>query len=636
MIGVAPPDFQFPPRAGLPSQWEFPPEVDFYVPLALTPAEWNDRGPGLLMTIARLKSQTVLEHARADLVGIAARLAQQYPNSNKNESVLPVAIHQQVFGKVQRALLALLGATGFVLLIACMNVANLLLARGANRQKEMAVRAALGASRWRVVRLLLTESLLLATLSGALALLLAIWCVDLLRVIVPENMPRSDEIGIDIRFFGFTLVVSLLTGIIFGLIPAIHGSRTNLTESIKEVGRGSSGGSRSRLGGALVVAEVALALLLLVGAGLMLRSFMRVMSVDPGFDPQNVLTMAIGLQGNKYQGPPQREAFFHQLLERMRALPGVQSAGAVFPPLGFFEFSDGVTIIGRPPADPSEPQLFGPRYVSPDYFKAMKIQLLKGRVFTEADGPDTLPVVVINEAMARRYWPNENPIGWRVTTSVDGRRKQREIVGVVSDVRYTALDMEAKAQMYFPFAQFPYISDRTLVVRTDGNPLDLVPATRSEIQAIDNDQPISFIRTMEEIVGKSVSQRRFNMLLLITLAGLALLLAVVGIYGVMSYSVSQRTHEIGLRMALGAQPSAVRKLVIRRGMALTLIGVVIGLIAAFGLTRLIKTLLFEVSATDPVTFVVIAILLAGVSLMACYLPARRATKVDPIIALKYE
>src|SRR5262245_32669731 len=498
VVGVAPPDFQFPPKAGLPAYFTFPPEVDFYIPLSLTPEQWNDRGSGFLIAIARLKSQIRFEQGRADLIGIAERLAQQYPNSNKNESALIVPIHQQVFGKVQPALLALLGATGFVLLIACVNVANLLLVRGATRQKELAVRAALGAGRWRVIRQLLTESLLLATLAGALALLLAIWCVDLLREIVPDNMPRSDEIGMDVRVFGFTLVVSLLTGIIFGLIPAFQGSRTNLNETLKEGGRSSGGINRNRPGGALVVAEVALALLLLVGAGLMLRSFMRVMSVDPGFDPQNVLTMGIVLQGSKYPGPPQREAFFGQLLERLHALPGVQSVGAVYPPLGYFEFSEGFDIVERPPSATGEPQLFGPRYVSPDYFKTMKIQLLKGRIFTEADGPDTLPVVVINEAMARRYWPNEDPIGWRVTASVDGRRKQREIVGVVRDVRYTALDTEAKAQMYLPFAQFPYISDRTLVVRTDDNPpMDLVPAARREVQTIDKDQPIAYIRTME-------------------------------------------------------------------------------------------------------------------------------------------
>jgi putative ABC transport system permease protein len=635
VVGVAPPDFQFPPRAGMPSQWGFPLEVDFYTPLSLYPQQWNDRVSGYLFAIVRLKSQTMFEQGRADLLGIAERLAQQYPDTNKNESVLVVAIHEQVFGRVQPALLALMGATGFVLLIACVNVANLLLARASFRRKEMAIRAALGAGRWRVLRQLLTESLLLAISAGALALLLAAWGVDLLRMIVPENMPRAGEIGVDVRVFGFTLVISFLTGIIFGLVPALQGSRTDLNEPLKEGGRSSAGGKSNRLGGVLVIAEVALALLLLVGAGLMLRSFIRVMSVDPGFDPQNVLTTVIGLPGSKYP-VPQREAFFGQLLERLRALPGVRSAGAVYPPLGFIEFSDGFDIIGRPRAATDEPNLFAPRYVSTDYFKTMNIRLLKGRVFTEADGPDSVPVVVINEAMARQYWPNENPIGWRLVASVDGRRNQREIIGVVRDVRYTALDMAAKAQIYFPFTQFPFFSDRTLVARTESNPLDIVAGVRGEVRAIDKDLPLSYIRTMDELMGRSVSQRRFNMFLLAMLAGLALLLAAIGIYGVVSYSVAQRTHEIGLRMALGAQPGDVRTLVIRQGMRLTLIGVGIGLIAAFGLTRLINRLLYGVSATDPVTFLAITLLLVAVSLLACYIPARRATKVDPLVALRFE
>jgi putative ABC transport system permease protein len=639
VVGVAPPDFQFPPKASLPAAYEFPPEVNYYIPLALTPGEWSNRGPGFLAAIARLKSQTRFEQAQADMIGIAERLARQYPDSNKNESVRLTPIHQQVVGKTQTAILALMGAVGFVLLIACANVANLLLARAAARQKELAIRAALGAGRWRMIRQLLTESLLLAASSGALALMLAVWIVDLLRTMARDNLPRAGEIGVDARVVGFTLVVSLLTGIIFGLIPALQASRTDLNETLKEGGR-SSGVGGNRLGSLLVASEVALSLLLLVGAGLMLRSFIRLMSVDPGFDPQNALTMAIGLPQSKYQ-PPQRAAFFQQLLDRLRALPGVRSVGAVYPPLGGGEAGAGFSIEGRPPAARGEPRLAAPRWVSLDYFKAMKIQLLKGRVFTEGDSINALPVIIINEAMARQYWPNEDPIGKRVASTDDNfwRDKPlwREIVGVVKDVRYTALDTEARAQMYTPFNQFPPVfSDRTLVARTDGDPMSLVAAVRGEVKAIDKDQPISHIRTMEELVAGSVSQRRFNMLLLAVFAGVALLLAAVGIYGVMSYSVEQRTREIGLRMALGAQTRDVIRLVVGRGMTLTLIGAVIGLIAAFGLTRLIKSLLYGVSATDPVTFLVIAPLLALVAMLACYLPARRATKVDPLVALKAE
>ncbi len=640
VIGVAPPGFQFPPNDSLPAAYQFPREVNFYTPLALTREQWNNRGPAYLTAIARLKSQTGFEQAQAELVGIAERLARQYPESNRNESVRLVAIQQQVVGKIQTALLALLSAVGFVLLIACVNVANLLLARAAARQKEMAIRAALGAGRWRMIRQLLTESLLLAVAAGALGLLLAVWSVDLLRTIVPDNFPRAAEIGVDARVFGFTLVVSLLTGVIFGLIPALRGSRTDLNEPLKEAGRSSGGSSRNRLGGLLVVSEVALALLLLAGAGLMLRSFIRLMSVDPGFDPQNVLTVAIGLPQSKYR-PPQRAAFFQQLLERLRALPGVRSVGAVFPPLGAGEAGAGFSIEGRPPAAPGEPRLAAPRWVSPDYFKAMKIQLLKGRVFTESDSMDTLPVIIINEAMARQYWPNEDPIGRRVSSTDDNLWRDkplwREIVGVVKDVRYTALDTEARAQMYTPFTQVPpFFSGRTLVARTDGDPLSFVAAVRGQVQAIDKDQPISRIHTMEELLARSVSERRFNLLLLATFAGVALLLAAVGIYGVMSYSVEQRRHEIGVRMALGAQPADVLRLLLRQGMKLVAMGVAIGLAAASAMTRLISTLLFSVRATDPVTFGAIALLLTVVALLACYIPARRATKVDPMIALRFE
>jgi putative ABC transport system permease protein len=635
VVGVAPPGFQFPPKAGLPSQFGFMREVDFYTPLALTPGELNDRGRGFLIVIARLKSQTGFEQARAEMVGIAERLARQYPDSNKNESVRLTPIHQQVVGKVQTALLALLGAVGFVLLIACANVANLLLARGAARQKEMVIRAALGAGRGRMIRQLLTESLLLAVLAGALALLLAVWGVDLLRTTLPDTFPRAAGISVDARVFGFTLVVSLLTGIVFGLIPALQGSRTDLNETLKEGGRSSGGGGRNRLGDLLVVSEVALSLLLLAGAGLTLRSFIRLMSVDPGFDPQNALTVAISLPQSKYGGP-QRAAFFQQIIERLRALPGVRSAGAAFPPLGLWENSDGFRIEGRPPAPPGEPQLFASRVVSGDYFKAMKIPLLKGRVFTESDGLNQPPVIIINEAMARQYWPNEDPIGKRLISSSDGWRDWREIVGVVKDVRYAALDKEAKAQMYIPFNHDSGITYRTLVVRADGDPMSLVAAVRSQVQALDRDQPISHIRTLEELVANSVAQRRFIMLTLAILAGVALLLAAVGIYGVTSYSVEQRRHEIGVRMALGARTGDVLRLLLGQGMKLVAVGVAIGLAAAFALTRLISNLLFGVRATDPVTFAAIAILLAGVALVACYLPARRATKVDPMVALRCE
>ena len=636
VVGVMPPDFQFPRKADLPAGFGFPSEVHMYTPLALTPEQRNNRGRHYLAVIARLKPQTSFEQAQAEMVGIAGRLERQYPDMNRNKSVRLVGFHQQVVGKARFGLLTLLGAVGFVLLIACANIANLLLARGAARQKEMAIRAALGAGRWRVIRQLLTESLLLAASAGALAMLLAVWGVNLLRTILPDNLPRADEIGVDFRVFGFTLVATLLAGILFGLIPAFQASRTDINETLKESGHSSGGSGHNRFRGLLVVSEVALALVLLVGAGLMMRSFVLLMSVDPGLDPQNVLTMDIRLLRGKYQ-PSQQVAFFQQLLERLRALPGVESAGAVYPlPLSGMEEGMGFGVEGQPPPAPGERRSAGPRWVSPDYFKTLKIQLLKGRVFTEGDGGDSPPVLIINEAMARQYWQNKDPIGSRVSfNSRDNQPVWREIVGVVKDVRHTALDTESKPQMYFPFTQFPS-SFMTLVARTNGDPLSLVAAVRGQIQEIDRDQPVSNIHTMEELLARSVSQRRFNLLLLAFFAGVALLLASVGIYGVMSYSVEQRAHEIGVRIALGARTADVLRLLLGHGMKLVATGVAIGLAGAFALTRLISTLLFGVRATDPLTFAVIALSLALVSLAACWIPARRATKLDPLVALRRE
>ncbi len=633
VVGVMPPELRF-PLDGTLTGW-LPREIDIYAPLALTPEEINNQRK-VLPVIARLKSQVSIEQAQAEMTGVAARIKRQYPDTNIDESVTLAPFHQQVVGRVKLALMILLGAVGFVLLIACANVANLLLARAAGRRKEMAVRAALGAGRWRMIRQLLTESALLAMLSGLLALLPAFWGVGLLRRIIPENLPRADEIGIDGAVFGFTLLVSLSAGILFGLIPAFQASRVNLSDALKEGARGYGGSGNNRLRNLLVVSEVALALALLVGAGLMLRSFIRLMDVDSGLNPQNVLTVDIRLSRSRYS-PPQQAAFFQQLLERLRALPGVQAAGAVYPmPLSGMEENVVFDIEGRLPPVAGEQRTAGPRDVSAGYFKAQGIQLLKGRVFTESDSGDTPPVVVINEAMARRYWPDQDPIGRRI--SFDSRNGQpiwRQIAGVVKSVRHMALNEEPRSEIYIPFTQHP-LAFMTLVARTDGDPLNIVAAVRSRVQAVDQDQPISNVRTMEGRLAGAVSQRRFDLILLAIFAGLALSLAAIGIYGVMSYLVAQRAHEIGVRMALGAQTGDVLRLIIRQGMALTLTGVSIGLIAAFGLTRLLRNLLFDLSATDPLTFIVTALLLTMVALLACYLPARRATKVDPMIALRSE
>jgi len=566
---------------------------------------------------------------------ISERAKQQNPQFNANKEIFIVPLHQQVTGKVRTALFVLLGAVGFVLLIACANVANLLLARAASRQKEVAIRTALGASRWRVIRQLLTESVLLSLAGGTLGLLLAMWGIDLLLAISPANLPRVDAIGLDGRVLGFTLVISLLTGIVFGLAPAIQASKPDVSEALKEGGRASSVG-HNRFRGALVVAEVALSLVLLIGAGLLIRSFVRLLHSSPGLNPENVLTLDVGLPRNKYTGP-QQVAFFQQVIERLKTLPGVQSAGAVYPlPLSGAEEGMGFGIEGR--ADPSPGERFtgGPRWVSPDYFNTMGIALLKGRELSERDGIDSPRVVVINETMAARYFPDEDPIGKRVAFDrVNNAPNWREIVGVVRDVKHSALDSDAKPEIYFPFTQFPSFF-MTLVVRTSGDPLNLVAAARSEVLAVEKNQPISNVHTMEELLSNSIAQRRFNMLLLSVFAGVALLLAAVGIYGVMSYSVAQRTHELGVRMALGARSTDVLALVVKQGMTLALAGIGIGLAASFALTRILATLLYGISATDPLTFSLIALMLALVAFVACYLPARRATKVDPMVALRYE
>jgi putative ABC transport system permease protein len=485
-----------------------------------------------------------------------------------------------------------------------------------------------------VIRQLLTESALLAMLSGSLALLLALWGMNIMQKIIPDDLPRADQIGIDGRVFGFTLLISLVAGALFGLFPALQASRLSLNETLKEGGRSSGGAGHNHFRNLLVISEVALSLALLTGAGLMLRSFIRLMSVDPGVDTRNVLAFEIKLPQSRY-APLQQAIFFQRLLERLRALPGVQAASAVYPlPLSRAEDTIGFRIEGQPPPTSSEWPPAGPRCIGAEYFEVLNIQLRKGRVFTDSDGANGPPVVIINEELARQYFPNQDPIGRRIAFNCcDGRTVWREIVGVVGDVRHSGLDQGLRPEIYFPFMQFP-LSSLTVIARTNGDPLNFVAAARGQVEEVDKDQPITNIRTMEEILARSVSQQRFNLSLLAVFAVIALSLAAIGIYGVMSYLVTQRTHEIGVRMALGAQTGDVLKLVIRQGMVLALVGVLLGLIIAFGLTRLLRNLLFDVSVTDPLTFFVIAFLLTLVALLACYLPARRATKIDPLVSLR--
>jgi putative ABC transport system permease protein len=521
---------------------------------------------------------------------------------------------------IKLALLILLGAVALVLLIACANVANLLLARATSRQKEIAIRTALGASRWRVVRQLLTESVLLAVVGGGAGLLLAAWGVQSLLALAPEDLPRVRDVALDGRVVGFTLLVTLMTGIIFGVVPALQASRPNLNETLKEGGRGTTGGHH-RVRSSLVITEVALSLVLLVGAGLLIRSFMRLQQVNPGFNSNNAMALSISLPGRKYQNRDQYAAFFNPLIEKIAALPGVVAVGAAQSLPIQDDFLVGFRIQGRPPDPPGAGKSTNYYAVTPDYFKAMGIPLVRGRLFTEQDISTAPGVVVINETMASTYFPDEDPIGKQILVT-QGPDKFREIVGIVGDVKQYGLARPTTLQTYEPFAQMPF-SGMTLVVRAEGNPTTLTGAVRSEVLSIDKEQPVSRIRTLDQITSGSVAQQRFTMLLLGVFAMVALVLAAVGLYGVMSYAVTQRSHEIGIRMALGANTGNVLRLVVGHGMLLALM-------------RLMSGLVFGVSTTDPLTFVGISVLLAGVALGACLVPARRAMKVDPMVALRYE
>ncbi|HKS39345.1 MAG TPA: ADOP family duplicated permease, partial [Blastocatellia bacterium] len=484
----------------------------------------------------------------------------------------------------------------------------------------------------------LTESVLLAALGGAVGLLLAVFGLKLLTTLIPPNLSQAKAISIDATVLGFTFLISLLTGVIFGLVPALQASRPNLNEALKEGGKGTSSAGRNSVRSLLVVAEVAIALLLLVGAGLMINSFFRLRSVDPGFNSANLLTMNVVLPRSKYPNRAKRTAFYNEILQRIESLPGVESAGVITNlPLTFKGNNSGVTIEGRPEPPVDQIPIVISRVVSDGYFRTMGIALSKGREFSSQDRADTRASIIVSESTARTFWPDEDPIGKRLKMGrYDSDEAWMSVVGVVKDVRQFELDIDPKPQVYFTYSQMPYFAPRDLVVRTSGDPLQLAAAVRNEVWAVDKDQPVSNVSTMEAILAQSVARERFNMLLLAIFAGVALALAAVGIYGVMSYSVTQRTHEIGVRMALGANRSDVLKLVVGQGVKLVSVGVAIGLVSAFALTRVMESLLFGVSATDPATFAVISIVLVAVAMFASYIPARRATKVDPMIALRYE
>jgi len=622
VIGVMPSGFHF-----LNTQ------TQAWIPLALDPAnDWRKQGR-YLRSVARLKPGVTIQQAQAELDGIAKQLEREYSDYNKGWGVNLVPIHEQIVGDIRPVLLVLLAAVAFVLLIACANVANLLLSRAAARQKELALRAALGAGRMRLVRQLLTESLLLALMGGALGILLAYWGLQLLIALAPDNIPRLREITIDPRVLGFTFAVSLLTGLIFGLAPALQSSRPDLNDALKEGARGSSGGNRL-VRNLFVVTEMALALVLLVGAGLMLRSFSQLHQVKTGFESENVLTLRVQLPMAKYREPQQRAEFFKRAQERLTALAGVKSVGAIsYLPLTGLASSTVFNLASQPELPPNESPGTEVRIITPGYFGAMRIPLVTGRTFDERDGADSR-VLVINETMARKFFPGQDPIGQRLIVNWEPKVAD-EIVGVVGDVKETALAEEANPAIYWPHPREPY-QFMNFVLRAAIDPTSLRAAATKEIHALDPDQPVSDIRMLDEVVAKSIARPRFNALLLATFAGVALVLASVGIYGVMNYSATQRTQEIGIRMALGAKPRDILRLVVGHGMKLTFAGIVIGIGASLALTRVMANLLFGVSATDLPTFLGVSAVLTIVALLANYIPARRATRVNPVTALHYE
>ena len=627
VVGVMPPDFQFPERSELWIHASFtdpPTHADTHI----------------FRAIGLLKPGVALAQAQAELDGHAQGLAEEYPQSNAGWNLNLVSLSDYIFGKTRVALYVLLGAVGFVLLIACTNIANLQLVRALHRRREIAVRTAVGASPARIIRQLLTESLLLSLCGGVVGLLLAFWGIRLLHAFGPQSIPRLSDVGINTGTLLFAAFVSLATGVLFGIAPALYVSKADLNELLKEGGRSattSPAGKRAR--NLLVVSQMALALMLLVGAGLLMKSFIRLREVSLGFAPENILTLSISLTRADYpQADPRRTLFFKEAIARVAALRGVTSVGAISHlPLGGrgvnmkFATAGDVSANAEASADL--------RVISPDYFSALRIPVPRGRPFNDLDTDKTPPVIIINESFARLFFPGLDPVGRRLTINGLGPPSpsfRGEIVGVAGDVRHRGLEEDARPEMYISYLQNTVWPVMNLVVQTDGDPDVLVPAVRREIEAIDKGQPVFNVKTMEELLADSVAQRRFNMLLLASFALLALSLAVIGIYGVMSYMVSLRTHEIGVRMALGAQGSDVLKLVVGQGALLIIAGTIIGLAGALALTPVMQSLLYGVSPTDPSTFAIVILVLAFTSLFACYIPARRATKVDPLNALRHD
>jgi len=634
VVGIAPPGFQYPDKTEL-----------WLPPLRLVPELYPDqdvtqtRRMGYLTVVALLKPGVSLQQAAGEMETITARLRQQYPDSNNKRFNRVVSLHQHLVGDTNKLLWLLLGAVTFVLLIGCANVANLLLASGASRQKEIAIRVSLGASRWRVIRQLFTESMLLALIGGVVGLLIAFWGVAAITKLLPTDFPRLDEIQIDLRVLGFTFVASMLTGILFGLVPALQVSRSDIQEAIRETGRGASGSRRqSRFRQALIVVEVALSVVLLAGAGLLFRSFLRLQSVDAGFVSQQVLTARLTPSGTNFANDADYAKFYNGVIEKVGAIPGVQDAGIINTLPLFKGPTAGFRVEGRPVTTPDKWPSVNYRVVSPNYFRAMGVPVLQGRAYTDRDNQNAPLVMMVNQQLAREIFPDENPVGKRITfggTNTDGQPRWFEIVGVVANVRSVELREAPTAELYFSSQQdlWPAMS---LVVRSSVEPSSLSASVRQAVNEVDRSVPVADVKTMDHVVSESITQPRFNLFLLGLFSAVAMILSAAGIYGVTAYTVTQRTHELGIRIALGAQVGDVLKMILGQGMAVIGIGLVAGLAAAFGLMRLLRSLLFGVGENDPLTFAAITGVLVLVALIACYIPARRATKVDPLVALRAE
>jgi putative ABC transport system permease protein len=629
VIGVMPPGFKSPRE-----------NSEAWTPVHVSnPVAANFRGVHFLRTYGRLAPGVTMAQASAEMRLIDEQLAKQYPADNKNRSTTLIGLQERIVGDSRNALLILFAAVALVLLIACANFANLLLARGAERGREIVIRTALGAGRWRIVRQLLTESILIAILGGALGVLFAWWGTNLLISLKPQNLPRLDEIGVDLRVFGFTLGVSLLTGVIFGLLPAWSASRAAVSAGLKEGGRSASASrSQLRLRNAFVIGELSVALVLLVGAGLLVKTFWKLRNVESGFNPTNLLTMRVELPETRYKEVEPQTRFRVQALANINSLPGTHGAMVSELPLSGDSLDHDFLIEGRPPIAAGDEPSLETRSVMGDYFHVMQIPLKTGRDFQSHDFDPKAPLVgIVNDEMVKQYFPNESPLGKRVRWARNPTVEWIEIVGVVGNVKHFGLDLPELPALYSPYTQInSWKRWMSFAVRTQSDPVAMTQAVKEQIWRVDPQLPITKVQTMNEVSAASFDARRFNMLLLTLFAGLALVLAAVGVYGVMSYAVTQRTHEIGIRMALGAQVGNVMRLVMKSGLAIALVGVAIGLAGAFALTRLMRTLLFAVEPTDKVTFAGVSICLLLIALAACYIPARRATKVDPLQALRYE